>query len=58
MHHFSIDDTYLTYDMRDSYLQRQATPLANQADSIIINNKDYETKTCNIWRSADSQKVY
>jgi len=26
---FSLDDTYLNYDVRDSYLQRQATPFAN-----------------------------
>ena len=55
---FSLEETYMTYDVRESYLQRQANPLANQANSIIINKEEYETKTCNIWRSNDSGKVY
>ena len=57
-HPFSLDETYMTFDVRESYLQRQANPLTNQADSIIINKEEYETKTCNIWRSNDSSKVY
>lgn len=58
MHHFSLEDTYMTFDMRDSYLNRQSTPLSNEADAIIISNEDYETKTCNIWRSHDSHRIY
>lgn len=55
---FSLEETYLNFDVRDSYLTRQATPMSNEADAIIISNEDYETKTCNIWRSQDSSKIY
>lgn len=55
---FSLEETYLNFDVRDSYLTRQATPMSNEADTIIISNEDYETKTCNIWRSHDSSKIY
>lgn len=50
---FNLNDIYQTFDLRDSYLQRQAMPLAAQADSIMLRTDDYETRTCNIWRSQD-----
>lgn len=46
-----LGEAYTAFDLRDSYLQRQAMPLASQADSIILRTDDYETKTCNVWRS-------
>jgi hypothetical protein len=58
LHHFSLEDTYMSFDVRDSYLKRQATLLSNHADSIIISNEEYETKSCNIWRSHDSDRIY
>lgn len=51
--HFSLEDTYMSYDMRDSYLQRQALPCHTKADSIIISKEDYETRSFNVWRQAD-----
>ena len=57
-HYFSLDDTYMSFDIRESYLQRQANPLSNKADSIIISKEDYETKAVNVWRSHDSSRVY
>lgn len=53
-HHFSLDDTYMNYDLRESYLTRQSASLSNKAESIIIKNDDYETMTINVWRSNDS----
>ena len=53
-HHFSLSDTYLAYDMRESYLQRQAaTSISGQAESTILTTNDFQTKTCSIWRSQD-----
>jgi len=57
-HSFSLDDTYMNFDMRESYLTRQSAALSNKAESIIIKNEDYETKTVNVWRSSDSEQVY
>jgi hypothetical protein len=53
---FSLDDTYLAYDLRESFLQRQSNPLGNQADSTILATDDFETKTCNVCRTNDSTK--
>ena len=53
-HDFSLDDTYLALDVRDSYLTRQSNQLANKAESIIIKNEDFETRTINVWRSHES----
>lgn len=52
--HFQLSDTYLAYDMRESYLQRQATcQLSNQAESTFLTTNEFETKTVNLWRSPD-----
>jgi len=32
--------------------------LSNKAESIIIKNDDFETKTVNVWRSTDSEQIY
>jgi hypothetical protein len=58
MQHFSLKDAYMTFDMRNSYLQRQANSLAGKADSIVITKDAYETKSCNVWRSPDSSSIY
>ena len=55
---FSLEETYLSFNVRDSYLKRQATTLSTHAESVIISNDDYETKTFKVWRSPESQKVY
>jgi hypothetical protein len=55
---FSIDNAYLSFDIRDSYLQRQANYLATKADTIIISTDDYETQSCNIWRSPENSSIY
>ena len=52
---FSLNDTYLAYDLRESYLQRQSNPFGNQADSTILATDDFETKTCNLWRASDQK---
>lgn len=50
---FQIEDAYLAYDMRDSYLQRVSAPLASHAEQVTQTNSDFETVTCNMWRSND-----
>lgn len=52
-HHFSLEEAYLAFDVRDSYLQRQSSPLANSAESIILQTDDFETETHNMWRTKD-----
>lgn len=51
---FSLADTYMNFNMRDSYLQRQSNHWANQADSILIRKEDYETQSCNVWSAPDN----
>lgn len=53
-----LENAYTSFDLRDSYLRRQAMPLAPQADSLILITDEYETTTCSAWRSADQDKVY
>jgi hypothetical protein len=53
-HHFSLADTYLALDMRESYLQRQtASLISGQPESTFLTTNDFQTKTCNVWRSDD-----
>jgi hypothetical protein len=32
--------------------------LGSKADSIVLRTDEYETRTCNAWRSDDSEPVY
>jgi hypothetical protein len=53
-HHFSLADTYLALDLRESYLQRQtASLISGQPESTFLTTNDFQTKTCNVWRSED-----
>ena len=55
-HHFSLSDTYLAYDMRESYLQRQAaTSISGQAGTTYLTTNEFSTNTCNVWRSQDPE---
>ena len=51
---FSLEDTYLAFDLRESYLQRKSNLFGNQAESTILETDEFETKTCNLWRANDS----
>jgi len=55
---FKIEDAYLAYDMRESYLQRLCAPLASHAEQVIQTNNDFETVTCNMWRATDYSHLY
>ena len=51
---FSLDDAYLNFDLRDSFLQRYVTPNASFSEKVTLKTDDYETVTQNIWRSKDN----
>jgi len=50
---FSLEEAYIAFDLRESYLQRQSNSLAAQADSIYLETEDFATKTDNMYRSDD-----
>lgn len=50
---FNLQDAYLTYDVRESYLQRHANAYGMQADQTYLQTDEFATKTCNLWRSSD-----
>ena len=47
----NIEDAYVAFDMRESYLQRHASPMARFSDQTDLSIKDFSTKTTNMWRS-------
>ena len=49
----SIEDAYVAYDMRESYLQRHASPMSRYSDQTDLQIKDFSTKTSNMWRSEE-----
>ena len=54
-HYFSLSDTYMAYDVRESYLQRQS--VGTPAETTYLTTGEFQTKTCNVWRS-DEQEIY
>ena len=54
---FSLQEAYIAFDLRESYLQRQSNPLAAQADSIYLETEDFATKTDNMYRT-DDMSIY
>ena len=49
----TLEEAYVAFDLRESYLQRHASPMAMQADSTELNMKDFKTKSCNVWKTDD-----
>ena len=47
----SIEEAYMAFDMRESYLQRHASPMGMQADTTELQMKDFTTKSCNVWKA-------
>ena len=47
------EDTYAPYDLRESYMQRHLSPLASKAEATELNTKDFNTKSCNVWKTDD-----
>lgn len=49
----TLEEAYIAYDMRESFLQRHASPLANQSDTMELQTKDFMTRSSNIWKTDD-----
>ena len=50
---FSLEDAYLAFDLRESYLQRKSNSFAAEAESIYLATEDFETKTDSMFRADD-----
>jgi len=40
--------------MRESYLQRHASPMARYSDTTELQMKDFATKTNNMWKTSET----
>lgn len=49
----TLEEAYVAYDMRESFLQRHASSMVMQADRTELVTKDFTTKSCNMWRTDD-----
>jgi len=49
----TLQDAYVAFDMRESYLQRHASSLALEAEMTELQTKDFTTRSCNMWKSDD-----
>ena len=48
----TLQEAYVAFDMRESYLQRHASPLALQAaDTTELETKEFTTKSFNMWKT-------
>lgn len=47
----TIEEAYVAYDMRESYLQRHASPMARYSDATDLTTKEFSTKTRNMWQT-------
>jgi hypothetical protein len=44
----------MALDVRESYLKRQAASLlSGKPESTFLATNDFQTKSCNVWRSED-----
>ena len=50
---FSLQDAYLAYNLRESYLQRQSSAIDTQYEAIIQTTDEFETKTQNIYKAKE-----
>ena len=53
----TLEEAYWAFDMRESYLQRHASPMGMQADTTELQMKDFTTKSCNIWKSEAEAEI-
>lgn len=49
----TLEEAYVAFDMRESYLQRHASPMARYSDQTDLQINDFSTRTSNMWRSDD-----
>jgi len=49
----TLEEAYVAYDMRESFIQRHVSSMGMQADQTELETKDFKTKSCNQWRSND-----
>lgn len=47
----TLEEAYVAFDMRESYLQRHASPMAKYSDQTDLKIKDFSTSTSNMWRT-------
>ena len=50
----NYQDALAAYDLRESYMQRHLSSLASQAESTELNAKDFNTQSCNVWKTDDA----
>lgn len=50
----TLEEAYVAFDMRESYLQRHASPLARYSDTTDLHMKDFATKTNNMWKTDEA----
>lgn len=50
----TLEEAYVAFDMRESYLQRHASPLARYSDTTDLQMKDFATKTNNMWKTDEA----
>ena len=50
---FSLQEAYLAFNVRESYLQRHANPVASGYEAIIQTTDEFETKTTSIYKTKD-----
>ena len=49
----TLEDAYHAFDLRESYLQRHASPLGKESIQTDLKINDFSTSTKNMWRSDD-----
>lgn len=47
------EDAIAAFDLRESYMQRHLSPLASQAEQTELNTKQFNTQSCNVWKTDD-----
>lgn len=53
----TLEDAYVAFDMRESYLQRHASSLGMESEMVELQTKDFSTRSCNVWKS-DEMSLY
>jgi hypothetical protein len=50
----TLEEAYVAFDMRESYLQRHASPMALYSDTTDLYMKDFATKTSKVWKTNET----
>lgn len=49
----TLDEAFVAFDLRESFLQRHASPMAMHAEATDLETKNFATKSVNMWSSPD-----